>query len=78
MDDRPTSDLELDLWLQIQAGDFDGAFAGATRLLMISDDPVQRGRVEAARRRRSARSRRSPRGIRRRAGNWIGEELKRR
>src|SRR5690349_16128915 len=48
MGDRPTSDLELDLWVQIQAGDFDGAFAGATRLLMISDDPVQCGRVEAA------------------------------
>ncbi|KRC52848.1 MULTISPECIES: LuxR family transcriptional regulator [unclassified Nocardioides] len=48
MGDRPTSDLELDLWVQIQAGDFDGAFAGATRLLMVSDDPVQCGRVEAA------------------------------
>lgn len=49
MGDRPAaSDLELDLWVRIQAGDFDGAFALATRLLTISGDRVQCGRVEAA------------------------------
>lgn len=49
MGDQPTvSDLELDLWVRIQAGDFDGAFALATRLLTVSPDAVQRGRVEAA------------------------------
>lgn len=49
MGDLPTAaELELDLWLRIEAGDFDGAFASATRLLMTSADPVQRGRVEAA------------------------------
>ncbi|HWJ08645.1 MAG TPA: LuxR C-terminal-related transcriptional regulator [Nocardioides sp.] len=49
MGDQPVvSDLELDLWLRIQAGDFDGAFAAATRLLMTSRDRVPCGRVEAA------------------------------
>lgn len=40
-------DLEMDMWIAVEAGDFDGAFASVTRLLIISQDPVQRGRVEA-------------------------------
>lgn len=49
MGQRPAvPDLELDLWVRIQAGDFDGAFALATRLLTVSTEPVQCGRVEAA------------------------------
>lgn len=40
-------DLEMDMWLAVEAGAFDRAFAILTRLLMVSQDPVQRGRVEA-------------------------------
>ncbi|MFC7505013.1 LuxR C-terminal-related transcriptional regulator [Nocardioides sp. GCM10030258] len=47
-DPSTPSDLELDLWMKIQAGDFDHAFAMAARLLIVSDDSVQRGRVETA------------------------------
>lgn len=40
-------DLEMEMWLAVEAGHFDRAFACVTRLLMVSRDPVQRGRVEA-------------------------------
>ncbi|KRA38699.1 MULTISPECIES: LuxR C-terminal-related transcriptional regulator [unclassified Nocardioides] len=42
-----TPDLEMEMWLAVEAGDFDRAFASVTRLLMVSRDPLQRGRVEA-------------------------------
>ncbi|GAA4087386.1 hypothetical protein GCM10023066_22260 [Nocardioides kongjuensis] len=47
MTDEPADDQELALWLHVQAGEFDRAYAVATRLLIMSADPVQRGRVEA-------------------------------
>ncbi|GAA3677857.1 hypothetical protein GCM10022237_41590 [Nocardioides ginsengisoli] len=45
--ERGSTDDELDLWLHVQAGDFDAAYAVATRLLIMSRDRVQCGRVEA-------------------------------
>lgn len=48
MPDEPAVDQELALWLHVQAGRFDQAYAVATRLLIMGEDPVQRGRVEAA------------------------------
>ncbi|BBH16694.1 hypothetical protein Back2_09810 [Nocardioides baekrokdamisoli] len=39
---------EMDMWARIEAGDFDRATAAASRLLIVSTDPPQRGRVEAA------------------------------
>ena len=39
---------ELDMWARIQAGNFERATAAASRLLIVSTDPPQRGRVEAA------------------------------
>lgn len=41
-------DRELELWMHVQAGDFDRAYAVATRLLILGEDPVRCGRVEAA------------------------------
>lgn len=39
---------EMDMWARIQSGNFDGASAIAARLLIVSRDAPQRGRVEAA------------------------------
>lgn len=41
-------DAELQLWLDIQAGEFERAYAGLTRLLTIVDEPLRRGRLESA------------------------------
>lgn len=39
---------EMEMWGRIEAGDFDRATAAASRLLIVSHDPPQRGRIEAA------------------------------
>ena len=36
MTDEPADDQELALWLHVQAGEFDRAYAVATRLLIMS------------------------------------------
>lgn len=41
-------DDELQLWLAIQAGEFDTAYARLTRLLTIAEAPLTRGRLEGA------------------------------
>ncbi|KAA1421604.1 hypothetical protein F0U44_04825 [Nocardioides humilatus] len=41
-------ELELLLWLDIQAGDYDRAYAALTRLLTVVEEPVARGRLETA------------------------------
>lgn len=41
-------ELELLLWVDIQAGDYDRAYAALTRLLTVVEEPVARGRLETA------------------------------
>lgn len=54
MDAPPTdeadalADVEMRLWLDLQAGEFERVQAAAARLLIVSTDRSQRGRVEAA------------------------------
>lgn len=41
-------DAESQLWLDIQGGEFERAYAGLTRLLTVVDEPLRRGRLEGA------------------------------
>ena len=47
-DEQALLTAEMEMWARIEAGDFDRATAAASRLLIVSTDPPQRGRVEAA------------------------------
>lgn len=45
---QTNDDLELEMWMHIQGGDFARAYAVLTRLITIVEAPLMRGRLEAA------------------------------